>query len=272
MKFNNSNKMGCSTTITKEDIPKDILKETNQMNILREIRQGHQKHQYVHNSFDNKTKYSKYKDDYRIDLSKQYKKGYDSDPETTSKDNNDENYLEIKYKNIKEGNKDNNNNDNKEKDKKKKKKKKKIKYKQKLEELEKKMKTLLEKEKSIEKKQKKQKEKEEEFKINSDKFENNRKNFDKQKKEKLEPFEQKIKELNKKENNLEQEENIYFPKKKPIIIGLNNIGATCYMNASLQCLINIDKLTNNLYFQADAVFSTTQKNRLLSARVVLYCN
>ena len=243
MKFNNSNKMGCSTTITKEDIPKDILKETNQINILREIHQGHQKHQYVHNSFDNKTKYTKYKDDYRIDLSKQYKNGYDSDPETTSKDNNDENYLEIKYKNIKEGNKDNNNNDNKEKDKKKKKKKKKIKYKQKLEELEKKMKTLVEKEKSIEKKQKKQKEKEEEFKINSDKFENNRKNFDKQKKEKLEPFEQKIKELNKKENNLEQEENIYFPKKKPIIIGLNNIGATCYMNASLQCLSNTKELT-----------------------------
>ncbi len=100
MKFNNSNKMGCST------IPEDILNKMNQKNILREIRQSHQKHQYVHNSFDNKTKYTKYKDDYRIDLSKQYKEGYDSDPETTSKDNNDENYLEIKYKNIKEGKKE----------------------------------------------------------------------------------------------------------------------------------------------------------------------
>ena len=90
MKFNNSNKMGCSNIDTKEDIPEDILNKMNQKNKLKENRQSHQKHQYANNSFENKTKYSKYKDDYRIDLSKQYKKGYDSDPETTSKDNNDE--------------------------------------------------------------------------------------------------------------------------------------------------------------------------------------
>ena len=33
-------------------------------------------------------------------------------------------------------------------------------------------------------------------------------------------------------------------KKETILIGLNNIGATCYMNATLQCLSNTDKLTN----------------------------
>ena len=33
---------------------------------------------------------------------------------------------------------------------------------------------------------------------------------------------------------------------KPRLIGLENIGATCYMNAILQCLINIDKLTRYL--------------------------
>ena len=32
-------------------------------------------------------------------------------------------------------------------------------------------------------------------------------------------------------------------KDEPILIGLNNIGATCYMNASLQCFSNTKKLS-----------------------------
>ena len=38
-------------------------------------------------------------------------------------------------------------------------------------------------------------------------------------------------------------EDLKNQKNKPILIGLNNIGATCYMNSTLQCLSNTNKLT-----------------------------
>jgi len=30
------------------------------------------------------------------------------------------------------------------------------------------------------------------------------------------------------------------------VVGLNNVGATCYMNATLQCLVHVKKLTQFL--------------------------
>ena len=52
----------------------------------------------------------------------------------------------------------------------------------------------------------------------------------------------------KKENNykiqIKQLKDIIASYKEPILIGLNNIGATCYMNATLQCMSNTKKLTD----------------------------
>ena len=51
-------------------------------------------------------------------------------------------------------------------------------------------------------------------------------------------------------------------EKKPIIVGLNNIGATCYMNATLQCLSNTSKLTN--YFLTTYKYNENDKKKLMS--------
>ena len=80
-------------------------------------------------------------------------------------------------------------------------------------------------------------------------------------------FKQKEKELNEREKKLEQKEErlkrmIEFnvpPNSPPILIGLNNIGATCYMNASLQCFSNTKKLSE--YFLYDY---KEDKNKKLS--------
>ena len=51
-------------------------------------------------------------------------------------------------------------------------------------------------------------------------------------------------------------------QKTPILVGLNNIGATCYMNATLQCLSNTDDLTN--FFLENFKYDLTDKNKIIS--------
>ena len=55
----------------------------------------------------------------------------------------------------------------------------------------------------------------------------------------------------------------------PRIIGLNNVGATCYMNATLQCLFNIDKLTR--YLLVFDNFSTIINNANKCEVISCYC-
>ena len=64
-----------------------------------------------------------------------------------------------------------------------------------------------------------------------------------------------------KENKKIHEENLLL-KKIPILVGLNNIGATCYMNATLQCLSNTDELTK--YFLNKFKFDANDNNKIMS--------
>ena len=83
--------------------------------------------------------------------------------------------------------------------------------------------------------------------------------FDSKNKDKISKFQNLKERVKNKEQELAHLYKIYFPKFEPILIGLNNIGATCYMNASLQCLSNTKELTEH--------FLTTYKkvsNKLMS--------
>ena len=71
---------------------------------------------------------------------------------------------------------------------------------------------------------------------------------------------------NKKTNELEQLKRVnslqIMKKELPILVGLNNIGATCYMNATLQCLSNTTKLRE--YFLKMFKYEINNKNKIIS--------
>ena len=87
---------------------------------------------------------------------------------------------------------------------------------------------------------------------------------------------------NKESNKKKRSQSMPSTKQKPIdtylqptLIGLNNIGATCYMNATLQCLSQTADLTNyflsekNQNYIDNINFELTQKNELCLTKVYL---
>ena len=68
------------------------------------------------------------------------------------------------------------------------------------------------------------------------------------------------KKYNKKNNILNTHNDSYDNIDKKRFIGLENIGATCYMNATLQCLVNIDKLTRYFLLPNNYKIITNNKN------------
>ena len=122
-----------------------------------------------------------------------------------------------------------------------------IKYKSENEEKEKdiliKAKTIKEKDDEIEKLKKELEEKNKELMENKNLIENKDNDINNNFAEKNLELIKREKTLDLKEQQLIDLEKILKGEQDPILKGLNNIGATCYMNASLQCFSNSKKLT-----------------------------
>ena len=65
-----------------------------------------------------------------------------------------------------------------------------------------------------------------------------------------------------KQNEVKERNKMNKEKKEPILIGLNNIGATCYMNATLQSLSNTNELTE--YFINRYNFEPNNNKKIIS--------
>ena len=72
----------------------------------------------------------------------------------------------------------------------------------------------------------------------------------------------KIEDINEEINNKDNKNKEEKEEFKVIIIGLNNIGATCYMNSTLQCLSNTDELTK--FFLNEFKYEPNNSKKIMS--------
>ena len=75
-------------------------------------------------------------------------------------------------------------------------------------------------------------------------------------------YENEKKELTKKYEELQKKYKNISLNSEPILVGLENIGATCYMNATLQCLSNTPQLTD--YFLNKFKYEPNNKSKIMS--------
>ena len=88
------------------------------------------------------------------------------------------------------------------------------------------------------------------------------KNEKKQKEEEVLKCNREKRNLKKQLEKLKLTNSLLIMNKEPTLVGLNNIGATCYMNATLQCLSNTTKLT--VYFLKMFKYEYNNKKKIMS--------
>ena len=101
--------------------------------------------------------------------------------------------------------------------------------------------------------------KDKEINQNKELFLIQKKNEEKKIKEQSEKIQKDLEKLNNEKKEFEKKKEL---EKKPFKMGLNNIGATCYMNSTLQALSNTDKLTN--YFLEEFNYNPNDMTKKMS--------